>query len=193
MNPVRQVTDPPSPPVTRTQAKDHLRVTVDDEDSLIQLYLDAAIGRVEDYRQSNVMSAQFELHVRSWPSSWMINLQKSPVSAINSVKYYDSDNELQTVDAENYRLLDACVPAQLEFDASFVPPDLYEREYPIVVNYQAGYLAASSVSAKIKSAILLELGTLHEIRQSETQGNGLTAIQMKNASMAMIDSETMWL
>jgi uncharacterized phiE125 gp8 family phage protein len=193
VNPVRLVTPSDAYPVTVTQAKEHLKITVEDENSLIESYLNAAIRRCEDYRQSNIMSAEYELMARAWPYCGWVNLQKSPVSAINSVKYYDEDNNLQTVSPSSYRLQDYRVPARLEFDSSFSQPDLHDREFPIIVNFQAGYLAASSVPATLKHAILLEMGTLHEIRQSETIGNGLTVVQMKEASMNMIDAETLWL
>lgn len=196
MNPVRLVTPATDLPVGVSQAKDHLKVTYNDEDALIESYLMAAIRRCEDYRQSNIMSAQYELYARTWPGCnviSVISLQKSPVSAINSVKYYDADNNLQTVSSSLYRLQDFRVPARIEFDSAFTMPDLHDREYPVVINFQAGYIAASSVPPTLKHAILLELGTLHEIRQSETIGNGLTGIQMKEASMNMIDAETLWL
>ncbi len=193
MNPVRLIIPATDLPVSVTQAKAHLKVTYNDEDSLIEGYLSAAIKRCEDYRQSQIMSAQYELYARSWPCSSIINLQKSPVSVINSVKYYDEDNNLQTVSSSLYRLQDFRVPARIEFDSAFSMPDLHDREYPVIVNFQAGYLAASSVPATLTHAILLELGTYHEIRQNETMGNGLTAIQMKVASKDMIDAETLWI
>ncbi len=168
-----------------------MKVSGNDDDTLIQIYLNAAIKRVENYRQSVVMSSEWELYLKYWPNS--ANLQKHPVSAINSVKYYDDDNVLQTVSASNYRLQDFRVPCRLEFDSDFTEPSVYDREYPIVVNFQAGYLAASSVDAVIKHVTLLELGTYHEIRQTEMAGMGLANVQMKNASMELLDGETMWL
>lgn len=142
--------------------------------------------------QTPVMNSEWELYAKVW--DWNINLQKYPVSAINSVKYYDDDNTLQTVTSSNYRLLDFMQPSRIEFDSSvFDEPTTYDREWPIVVNFQAGYLAASGVPANIKHAILFELGTYNEIRQTEMAGMGLANIQMKNVSMELIDSECMWL
>ena len=192
MNPVKLITPSTLTPVTLTEAKDHLKVTGTDSDTLIQTYLNAAIKRVEDYRQSVVMSSEWELYAKTWPLSF--NLQKHPVTAINSVKYYDDDNTLQTVSSTNYRLQDFRVPCRLEFDSNFTEPSLYDREYPIVVNFQAGFTyAASSSYALIKQVVFLELGTYHEIRQTEMAGMGLANVQMKNASMDLLDVESMWL
>lgn len=192
MNPVKLITPSVLTPVTLTEAKDHLKVTGTDSDTLVQTYLDAAIKRVENYRQSPVMSSEWELYGKTWPTSF--NLQKHPVTAINSVKYYDDDNALQTVTSTNYRLQDFRVPCRLEFDSDFTQPSLYDREFPIVVNFQAGFTYAASASyALIKQVIFLELGTYHEMRQTELAGIGLAAVQMKNVSMELLDSECMWL
>lgn len=192
MNPVKLITPSVLTPVTLTEAKDHLKVSGSDSDTLVQTYLDAAIKRVENYRQSPVMSSEWELYGKTWPTSF--NLQKHPVTAINSVKYYDDDNTLQTVTSTNYRLQDFRVPCRLEFDSDFTQPSLYDREFPIVVNFQAGFTYAASASySLIKQVIFLELGTYHEMRQTELAGIGLAAVQMKNVSMELLDSECMWL
>lgn len=192
MNPVKLITPSTLTPVTLTEAKEHLKVTGSDEDTLIQTYLNAAIKRVENYRQSPVMSSEWELYATHWRTSF--NLQKHPVTVINSVKYYDDDNVLQTVDSANYRLQDFRVPCRLEFDSDFTEPSFYDREFPIVVNFQAGFTyAASGNYALIKQVVFLEIGTFNEIRQTELAGMGLANVQMKNASIDLLDSESMWL
>jgi uncharacterized phiE125 gp8 family phage protein len=192
LNPVKLITPTVLEVVTLTEAKAHLKVTSTDEDTLIQSYLNAAIQRCENYRQSTIMSSTWEVYLRTWQNS--VNLQKHPVTAINSVTYYDDDNVAQTVLAANYRLQDFRVPCRLEFDSNFDAPEYYDREFPIVINYQAGFTYAASGSyAIIKEAIFAELGTYNEIRQTEMAGMGLANVQMKNVSMELLDSETMWL
>ncbi len=192
MNPVKLITPTSLEFISLTEAKAHLKVTSSDEDTLIQTYLNGAIQRVENYRQSNIMSAEFELYAPYF--DYNMNLQKHPVTAINSVKYYDEDNVLQTVSASNYRLHDFRVPARLEFDEDYYFPDVYDREYPVVINFQAGFTyAASAQYQNIKVVTLGELGTINEIRQSEMVGMGLAGIQMKNISMQLLDAESMWL
>lgn len=189
-NPVKVVTPSTLEAITLSEAKEHLKIDGDDENTLIRLYVNAAVKRCEDYRQSAIMSAEHEMHSSGFDYSF--NLQKHPVTAINSVKYYDENNALQTVATSDYRLQDFRQPCFLEFDTEFDVPDLYEREYPVVINFQAGYLSASTVPATIKLGILSELGTFNEFRQSVTSGNGLTSIQIKEVSKDLLDAETMW-
>lgn len=191
MNPVKLITPSTLEPVTLSEAKTALKITGNDEDTLIRIYLDAAVRRVENFRQSPIMTSEWELYLKTWPTN--VSLQKHPVTAINSVKYYDDNNTLQTVGTSNYRLQNFRVPCRLEFDADFDQPSVYDREYPIVVNFQAGYLAASGVEPVIKHVILLETGTYNEIRQTEMAGMGLANVQMKNVSIDLLNSESMWL
>jgi uncharacterized phiE125 gp8 family phage protein len=192
LNPVKQITPSTLEIVTLTEAKAHLKVTGSDEDTLIRSYLNAAVQRCENYRQSVIMSSEWEVYLRSWSAN--VNLQKYPVTAINSVKYFDTDNTEQTVTASNYRLLDFKVPARLEFDNTYSFPDTYDREYPIVINYQAGFTyAASGNYALIKEAVFMELGTMNEIRQNNVLGVGLSSVEVKTSSMDLLDSESMWL
>jgi uncharacterized phiE125 gp8 family phage protein len=194
LNPVKQITPSTLEIVTLTEAKAHLKVTSTDEDTLIQSYLNAAVRRCENYRQSVIMSSEWEVYLRQWSAN--VNLQKYPVTAINSVKYYDTNNNQQTVtpSATTYRLLDFKVPARLEFDNTYSFPSLYNREYPIVINYQAGYTYSASANyALIKEAVFMELGTYNEIRQNEILGVGLAGVQIKNSSMELLDAECLWL
>ncbi len=192
MNPVKLITPSTLEVVTLSEAKAHLKVTSDDEDTLIDTYLKAAIQRVENYRQAPIMSSEWELYSPTF--AYNVNLQKHPVSAINSVKYYDENNDQQTINASNYRLHDFRVPCRLEFDAGYDFPDLYDREYPVVINFQAGFTYAASASYQnIKHIVLATLGTHNEIRQMEMTGIGLSGIKLSTVSMEILDTETMWL
>jgi uncharacterized phiE125 gp8 family phage protein len=191
LNPVKLITPSTLEPVTLSDAKAALKVTSTDDDTLIRIYLDAAVSRVENFRQSPIMNSEWELYLKTWPVN--VSLQKHPVSAINSIKYYDDNNDLQTVSSINYRLQNFRVPCRVEFDSDFDQPSTYDREFPIIVNFQAGYLAASSVDAVIKHVVLLETGTYNEMRQTEMAGMGLSNVQMKNVSIELLNSECMWL
>lgn len=191
LNPVHIVTPSSLEVVTITEAKEHLKIDGDEQNAILRLYLSAAIKACEDYRQAAIGSAEHELH-----SSWFcpsFSLQKYPVSAINSVKYYDEEGNLQTVDSANYRLQSFRQPCYLEFDSEFDYPDLHEREYPVVVNFNAGWTSASSVPATVKLGILNRMGTFNEIRQISAIANGLTKVEFEELSNQLLDAETMWI
>lgn len=177
--------------VTLQRAKQHLKIDGDDSNDIITLYLKAAVRKCEDYRQAAIMSAQHELYANDFYGT--MSLQKFPVSAINSVKYYDENDEQQTVDSSEYRLQSFLQPCVLEFDSSFEYPDLSTRQYPVVINFNAGYTSASSVPATIQLGVLNTLGTFNEIRQISLVGNGLTKVDFWEIATGLLDSETMWI
>jgi len=72
-----------------------------------------------------------------------IYIPRPPVVRVTSVKYYDIDNALQTVDAASYYLTDDEVP-ELRFVRDFSAPTTYARPDALRVEYVAGYAPAGS-------------------------------------------------
>jgi hypothetical protein len=97
-----------------------------------------------------------------------IELLRPPLVSVESVKYYDEDNVLQTVTASDYYTTNDLVP-QLRFIDGYAPPYVYSRPDAFQVNYIAGYPAADSpptdyttnIPAEIKNAILLGVELLY--------------------------------
>jgi uncharacterized phiE125 gp8 family phage protein len=81
-----------------------------------------------------------------------IELLRPPIVSISAVKFYDSDNALQTVDPVNYYLTDEVVP-RMRFVGAFTAPTMYSRPDAARIEYVAGM---SAVPASIKQAILIE-------------------------------------
>jgi uncharacterized phiE125 gp8 family phage protein len=170
MRPTKVVTAATLRPVDLDTAKEHLRANRDsagdyleDEDNTLFIYLDGAIRACEHKLQTAIMDTRYEMYLTAWPGR-CVSLDKFPVSAVNSVKYYDDDNVLQTVASGMYRVLDFMQPCVLEFDDDFDAPSLHSREYPIIINFNAGYTAQSSVPGVIRNGVLLELGERYERR-----------------------------
>lgn len=197
MNPLQLIAAATLKPVSLAEFNEHLHANKDgagdyltDEDVTLTLYLDAAIRACENKLQSPIMDSEWAMHLKRWPGR-CVNLEKWPVSAINSVKYYDEDGTLQDVAAENFRLLDFLTPAVLEFDTAFSAPSVEDREYPIVINFNAGFTAASGVSAVIRHSVLLEATNRYENRQSELAGTNVA--MFSNAADNLLAPESMWL
>jgi len=178
-------------PISLQIAKDHLKVG-DTEDTLVGIYLDASIRAVENKIQRSLMSSEHELYCKTWEQ--FLNLQQYPVSSINSIKYYDENGDLQTLATGTYNVQNFKRPAVLEFDSDFDAPDTDDRQFPIVVNFNAGYDVAASGSEEvlfIVSHLLMELGDRYENRQNELAGNAI--FMFNNNSDAALAQEALWL
>lgn len=194
MNPIKVVTAADQPPVDIDTAKEHLHANKDSagnfdntEDASLLLYLDGAVRACENKLQTNIMDTELEMYLRSWPGR-CVGLDRYPVSAVNSVKYYDEAGVLQTVSSGMYRVLDFMTPCVLEFTDDFTAPNLHARLYPVVINFNAGFTDAPNVPASIRNAVLLEFAERHENRMTSASPE-----MQSNAADCLLGPESMWL
>lgn len=166
---------------------DHCKAN-SDEYALVRMYLDAAVRACENELQSPIVPTVFELNSCGFTSP--VSLGKDNVSAVNSVKYYDSDGTQQTVSSSYYRSLTFLRPAQVEFDDSFSAPTLDNRLYPVTINFTAGYSASGNIPANIFHAILLETVDRYENRQNEAANT--TLAMFSNNAKAILGPEALW-
>lgn len=154
------VTDATVEPITLAEVKENLGIPDDDtvKDSEIEdRIIPSARKRVERYLGRSIISQQWKLTLDYFPSE--IQLQKNPVSSIDSVKYYDTDGILQTISASNY-YLDATGAGDnwlmRAYDYSW--PDTQYRANAVEVTYTSGEATALTVDPEIKTAIHLIVG-----------------------------------
>lgn len=162
MNPQTTITAKSSDlPVTLEEAKAHLRLEGGDDDEEVEVLLAAAVEICEtdcgrSLRVSHTLTQKYD----GWPCS-PVRFDRQPVTAIDSVTYYDADDAEQTLDASNYRLLESSeAGALLEFDEGFTAPTLNGRADAVTVTYTAGYATPEDVPAKAKVAVRLKLAEL---------------------------------
>lgn len=156
---------------------------------MVAFYLAAAIRACENEIQSPILDSVFEIHLKCWQNP--VNLFKDNVTAVNSVKYYDQDGALQTVASANFRSLTFESPARVEFDADYNFPSLDDREFPVTINFNAGFSASASIPETIQHAILLETADRYENRQNEAAG--ITVAMFSSNAKSILNSETLWL
>lgn len=155
------ITPPPFEPVSLEDVYNHLRLDVEGsppthpDDTQIDSFIAAAREFVEKNTHRSLVTQTLRLSAAGFPVCALpwgytsllpprfqpphhIYLKHPPVQSITSVKYYDIDNVLQTVDAANYYLTDDDVP-ELRFVTNFSAPSTYDRPDALRVEYVAGY------------------------------------------------------
>lgn len=162
---VIRLSQPSVEPVTLAEAKLHLRVEADDEDTLIASYIVAARQRVEDYCNRAFVSAGFAaLYSGSLPlSDAATHVPIAGVTSLESVQYRDGDGVVQTLGATGFTL-DA---ERLELR----PSDAWPSGTDLRVEVLAGDDSTPPViPGPIRSAILLYVADLYELRQAHVIG-----------------------
>jgi uncharacterized phiE125 gp8 family phage protein len=166
------VTAPTVEPVTLSEAKTDLRVTADDEDSLITSMIQAARGMAETITHRALTTQTWDWKLDGFPNRWL-EVPLAPLVSVSSISYIDIAGATQTWSAAEYIVVDA---GAMTAPGRIVPA--YGKSWPnprglpndITVRFVAGYGGASSVPAEIRWALLLIVGELYARRESALVG-----------------------
>lgn len=159
---LRLITAPASEVVTSAEAKAHLRVDHADDDALIIAYLTSARAHL-DGRDGilgrALMTQTWELVLDTFPVA-QIALPLPPLQSITSIKYQDSNNVEQTMDAADYVVDATSEPACVHPATAW--PSTYSTPNAATIRFVAGYGNASAVPEPIKTAIKLKVQALYD-------------------------------
>jgi uncharacterized phiE125 gp8 family phage protein len=178
------ITGPTTEPISLAEVKSQLRIDGSTEDTLLNLYIAAAREYCENRTGRTFHQQTLEWVLDAFPSGSSITLPRAtPLIAISSVKYKDSDGTETTWSSAEYIADTDSVPGGLvlgynESWPSFTPYPVS----PIRIRYTAGIATTSPVteaSDLIKTPHLLLVGGLYENRESEITEAGLTRISLE--------------
>lgn len=182
------IVEPETSPVSLAEAKAHLRVDGSDDDALISIMVDAAVGHLDGWRGSLgrcLVNQTWRQDFAEWPSDGILRLPFPDVSAIDSVTYYDSEDAEQTVAGANYERASDALGGYVALVASWSAPSLSTRIAPVAVTFTAGFGAeATDVPAAIRGAILLMVGNLYANREATAPAAAVAELPM-GASMLL--------
>lgn len=172
-------------PVTLADAKLHLRTITGDttEDSAI---ITPLIVAAREYCENITGRALAKQTIKAYPErfSSLMELPRTPIRSITSVKYTDASGATTTMDAANYaldgeygRLLFYTIP-------SFAPRAMN----PIEIEYDAGFTAAPKL---IRQAMLLLIGHWYTNREA-VQTGAVTAVEIEITTRALLRQYKDW-
>ena len=160
----------------------HIKVDdTDEEAGLITEYIIAATERVQDLLQRQLMQVTWEYHMKDFSEmdcNGYVRLLKAPLVQVVSVKYYDADNNEQTMDPADYQVDITSCPGRIRFIGSL--PSVYDRHDAIKIQYKAGYGAVDATidqqrtaisthgASRAKVGILRAVADFYEHRQDES-------------------------
>jgi len=167
--PVR--TAAPAALITTAEAKAQCRIDSNDEDTLIDALISAAVSHLDGY--SGILGRALVTQTWQQDFSGFCTKMRLPVGdliAITGVTYYDASNAQQTLATSVYTAFsDALGPyAALKPDQSW--PSSYARPDSVSVTWTAGYGAAASVPPAIKQAALLLVAHWYDNRSGVAVG-----------------------
>lgn len=156
--------------LTTQEAKDHLRITTSDEDSLIDEYIKAATKAAERYTNRAFLTTTYKQYLDSFPiSDGGIFLLRPPLKSLTSIDYVDTDGNTQTLDSSKYQVDDAREPAIVFPTPDEEWPDTQEDKLQAVtIKYDAGYGDSDAVPDEIKHAVKILVGHFYDESRTGT-------------------------
>lgn len=170
LKPVRTVA-PASMPVTREEAKAACRVDFDDDDTLIDGLIAAAVDHLDGWR--GVLGGR-ALVTQTWQQDFAclddpLRLAIWPVASVTSLTYYDADNASQTLASSVYQTFADARGNYLGLRPAQDWPSLYSRRDAVRVTYVAG-TEVNNVPPAAKTAILMLVAHWYANREAASDG-----------------------
>lgn len=174
-------TGPTSSPITLAEAKAQCRVEITEthEDSLIQGYIDAATSYLDaqGYLGRAIMTQTWLLYLDVFSDA--ITLPMGPVQSVTSIKYYDENDVLQTLDADSYSVDIVSDPQWVVRTTAANWPIVASGINNVIIEFVAGDDVAP---AAIKQAILLLVAQWYANRENA----GAAMQEMPHAVTALL-------
>ena len=171
---IQKTTDATSELVSVADAKTHLRIEHSDDDTYIGTLITASRQSLEiSTRRSLGASQVYKAFYSSYPTTYFkLLIPNPPLTSFNSLQYYDSDDNLQTIDANQYTVETAGSGQSFLAmkDTHSFPSVSVDRVAPVIANFTAGYTAGTFPKA-LHQAILLLVGHYYDTREPVSYGD----------------------
>lgn len=165
--PVKIVQKASEEPLTFEDAKKHLNLDDDEDQELVEELIAVAREEVEQLTGRQLVAATLEAYFDRFP--WLIELSRSPVTEVVSIKYVAPDRTEQTVDPARYLVDAVAEPARILPAPGQCWPQTACVPNAVIVQFKAGDVAAD-VPASIRQWMKLRIGTLYAHRESVLAG-----------------------
>lgn len=161
--------EPAVEPVTLAEAKAHLRLAHDSEDTLISGLIRAARDEVERSAGLALIDQSWRLALDRWPRHGTALLAKHPVRQVLSVTAYGPDGEASLIDPADYQLDTLSRPGRLHFSAERPP---LRAMNGIEIDFTAGFgESGPDVPDLLKRAMLVLVAHWFEFRAAFGAGD----------------------
>ena len=158
-------------PYTVDDLREHARINTTAEDGFLDSYIEEAVQPIERETGKSILPRVWAEDLADFSIAY---LQRNPVSEVTHIKYYDSSDDLQTLDTDQYHLhLPYTAKATVHFTGLTLPSLSVYRPYPVTITYEAGY---DTVPEFLLGAIRVVATHLYKKRQGEPWEAGIDRI-----------------
>lgn len=162
--PLQLISQPEAEPVSLLEAKLHLRVDGDADDSLIESLIPSARQAAETLTGRQLVTARWKYVLDQFPCE-VLWLPKSPLQSVISIEYFDQAGVWQVLPETEYVVDALFEPARIAPSFGKYWPLCLPQIGAVAVTFDAGYGTVSQVPEGLKSWIKLRIGSLYAHRE----------------------------
>lgn len=168
------VTPPAVQPISRTEAKLHLRVDHTTEDDLVDWLLAAALAHVENYTSRRLITQTWKAFFHCFDEE--ILLPFGSLQSVTHLKYTDITDTQATFSSTNYEVDIYREPGLIRLAYSKTWPSVtLKYTNPIEVQFVCGYGDdGADVPMPIRQAMYLIIGHLYKNREAVVVGSNFS-------------------
>ena len=162
---LKVVTPPEIEPIDTLEAKEHLRITHNNEDNVIDALIATAREVCEKKSNRSLMEKTLKLTFNSWPE-FPVELPRPPLIEVVKIEYKNSEGTLIEWDSANYEIDDSSFIPKTHLASDYdIPSDELSNVNAIQITYKAGYSIRDNIPARYKHAIKLLVGEWYNNRE----------------------------
>jgi len=167
--------------VSLAEAKQHLRVDVTDDDSLIAIYAASAREFSETYLRRALITQTWDFFLEAFPAGAEIKIPLPPLQSIDAIRYLDEAGVERILDSGFYTVDAPAGPdadcGRVRFNYGHPWPSTFKDRRAVRITAVCGYGSApSDVPSAIRAGVLLLTANLYENRQDVVTGTIATEI-----------------
>lgn len=148
-------------PVTLAEVRQQLRIFHQEQDRMLERYIDAATQAVENYLQRALISRQYIAYLNRFLDP--IYLRFPPVISLESLEYMDVAGFYQSVDSSVYFLENLTAPASITLLEGQHYPQSTKHPRAIRITYTSGYgTLVNDVPEDIRVGILAVINAFYD-------------------------------
>lgn len=161
----------PTEPVSTGEMNTHLRLsTGHSEETYVDTLVTAARLYVEDRCRRTIPTATYDYYLNEFPADGKIELPRPPLQSITSIKYYDANNDIQTLDTSVYDTITWASFGYAILKSGQSWPTIYDKNGAVVIRYVAGQDTVDEYSKNIIKAVAAHLFE-HRDHSPDTMGS----------------------
>ena len=159
------ITAPVGEPILIDEMKDHLRISIDDDDKDVERMIRVSRRWCEKMQNRAYMTQTWDLYLDAFPRV-PYELSRPPLQSVTHIKWFDTDDTETTVSTDVYRTDIYSFVGRINLkDGQTWDTSTKRTLNGVVIRFIAGYGNRASVPEEITQAIKLMVGHLWEHRE----------------------------